>query len=262
MKFKNLYIVGSGSICISILKSLIKDGYNPVMILYKEHNISMLGNFVKNNNIENYSFDNKAEITIFLEKVREKALIISANNVYLFPSIIVDKENLKIINFHNALLPRHRGMNAPTWTIYEMDKKAGITWHLVNKNIDDGEIIIQKEINLNGTETAIYLIKQLMNLAFVAFEEIKYDLLDWNLKTYPMRNDIQYQIHYSKDIPNNGIYNESWNFQQKSAFLRSLDWGCIPQFPQPIIKTSNGDLIIENYKINENKIEICTRPIL
>lgn len=180
MKFKKIYIVGSGSICISILKSLIKDEYNPVMILYKEHNISMLGNFVKNNNIENYSFDNKAEITIFLEKVREKALIISANNVYLFPSIIVDKENLKIINFHNALLPRHRGMNAPTWTIYEMDKKAGITWHLVNKNIDDGEIIIQKKINLNGTETAIYLIKQLMNLAFVAFEEIKYDLLDWN----------------------------------------------------------------------------------
>ena len=135
------------------------------------------------------------QLTIFLEKVREKALIISANNVYLFPSIIVDKENLKIINFHNALLPRHRGMNAPTWTIYEMDKKAGITWHLVNKNIDDGEIIIQKKINLNGTETAIYLIKQLMNLAFVAFEEIKYDLLDWNLKTYPMRNDIQYQIH-------------------------------------------------------------------
>ena len=94
MKFKKIYIVGSGSICISILKSLIKDEYNPVMILYKEHNISMLGNFVKNNNIENYSFDNKAEITIFLEKVREKALIISANNVYLFPSIIVDKENL------------------------------------------------------------------------------------------------------------------------------------------------------------------------
>ena len=44
-----------------------------------------------------------------------------------------------------------------------------------------------------------------MNLAFVAFEEIKDDLLEWKLKTYPMKNDIQYQIHYSKDIPNNGI---------------------------------------------------------
>ncbi len=261
MKFQKIYLVGSGSICISILKSLLKDSYNPVMLLYKEHNLSLLGNFVKNNSIKNYSFDNKEEITTFLEKIDEKALIISANNVYLFPSIIVDKENLKIINFHNALLPHHRGMNAPTWSIYEMDKKAGITWHLVNKNIDDGEIIIQKEIKLNGTETAIYLIKQLMNLAFVAFEEIKDDLLEWKLKTYPMKNDIQYQIHYSKDIPNNGIYDESWSFQQKSAFLRSLDWGCVQQFPKPIIKTSKGDVIIENYKIIENNIEMVTKSI-
>ncbi len=262
MKFQKIYLVGSGSICISILKSLLKDNYCPIMLLYKEHNLSLLGNFVNNKKIENYSFHDKKELTEFLEKIQEKSLIISANNIYLFPTGIIDKPNLKIINFHNALLPHHRGMNAPTWSIYEMDKKAGITWHLVNKNIDDGEIIIQKEIKLNGTETAIYLIKQLMNLAFVAFEEIKDALLEWNLKTYPMKNDIPYQIHYSKDIPNNGIYNENWSFQQKSAFLRSLDWGCIPQFPKPIIKTSNGDLIIENYKIMKNKIEISTKLIL
>ncbi len=261
MKFQKIYLVGSGSICISILKSLLKDNYCPIMLLYKEHNLSLLGNFVKNKNVEHYSFDNKKDITNFLEKINEKALIISANNIYLFPSTIVDKENFKIINFHNALLPHHRGMNAPTWSIYEMDKKAGITWHLVNKNIDDGEIIIQKEIELNGTETAIYLIKQLMNLAFVAFEEIKDDLLDWNLKTYPMKNDIPYQIHYSKDIPNNGIYDVNWCFEQKSAFLRSLDWGCVQQFPKPIIKSAKGDCVIESYKIEDNKIDVFSKLI-
>ena len=61
MKFQKIYLVGSGSICISILKSLLKDSYNPVMLLYKEHNLSLLGNFVKNNSIKNYSFDNRLD---------------------------------------------------------------------------------------------------------------------------------------------------------------------------------------------------------
>ena len=256
MIFDAVYIIGSGSICSYILKSFIKDCYMPIMLLYREHTMSTLGNFINKQNIENYSFVSSKETTEFLLKINKLSLIVSANNTYIFPRSIIEKQNLKIINFHNSLLPYHKGTNAPTWSIYEMDKKTGITWHLVNDRIDNGDIIIQKELNLDHTETAIVLTKKLMDLGYIAFEEIKHEILEWDFQTIPMDSKKVCQIHYAKDIPNNGFYDNSWPFEKKSAFLRSLDWGCVSQFPKPILETISGKYEIKSYNINNGIIEL------
>lgn len=250
MIFDKVYIIGSGSICISLLKSLLKDNIVPEIILYKEHTISILSSFTSNNSIVTHKFETPKSLKSFLENIKEKSLIISANNIYLFPESVINNEYLKIINFHNAILPYHRGMNAPTWSIFEQDDFAGITWHLVNKNIDDGDIIIQKKIKLTQEETAIALIRQLMTLAFVSFEEIRNDLLIWDLKTIKMPVANNSQIHYSKDIPNDGILDLKWNTTKISAFLRSLNWGVIKQFP-------NAKILIQ-----DEFYEICSYEIL
>lgn len=259
MIFDKVFIIGSGSICINIIKSLLAKQIKIIAIMYKEHQLSPLSMFLKAKNVENYSFDNKEMLKEFLEKVNDESLIISANNIFLFPKSIVTKKNFKIINFHNALLPRHRGMNAPTWAIFEQDKITGITWHLVNEKIDDGDIIIQKSLELKGTETAIFLIKQLMNLAFNAYKEIEDDVLQWRFATTPMKKDI-FQIHYSKDIPNNGILDTRWDKMKISAFLRSLDWGCVNQFKKPKIKIEGKLYEILTYNLsNPNDIIIKTK---
>lgn len=258
MFFDKVFIIGSGSICINIIKSLQSKGITPVAILYREHNMSPLSMFLKSKNIEHHSFDDKNTCTEFLNNVDKNSLIISANNIFLFPKNIVCKENLKIINFHNALLPAHRGMNAPTWTIFEQDKIAGITWHLVNQHIDDGDIIIQKSIELDNTETSILLIRKLMNLAFLAYKEIEDAVLNWSIAPTPMK-DGEYQIHYSKDVPNDGFLNKNWKTDKISAFLRSLDWGCVKQFEKPKIKIDSKTYTINNYTIkNKETIEIIT----
>lgn len=259
MIFEKIYIVGSGSICVNIIKSLQNKNINPIAVLYKEHNLSPLSIFLNSKKIEHYSFDDKKEIKAYLEDIKEKSLIISANNIYLFPKNVVEKQNLKIVNFHNALLPKHRGMNAPTWTIFEQDKKAGITWHLVNEYIDDGDIVIQKDVDLDNTETAMVLIRKLMNLAFAAYKEIEDSLLNWNFKTTKMDQNAQYQIHYAVDVPNNGILDKTWNFDQMSAFLRSIDWGCVKQFEKPRIEIRDKLLEIIEYKIEEKKVLIETQ---
>lgn len=249
MNFHRIFIIGSGSICINVIKSLLEKDVKPICLLYKEHPISSLSIMLKNKGLEYYTFDDKNKLKEFLESINDNTLILSVNNIYLFPKSIVKKPNLKIINFHNALLPYHRGMNAPTWTIFEQDKFAGITWHIVNENIDDGDIIIQKKIELNNTETSIYLVKQLMNLAYIAYKEIEDDILNWTIKTTPMPKAKTIQIHYIKDVPNNGFYNNKWNNAKKSAFLRALDWGCINQFEKPKLIKDDEVYIISNYTI-------------
>ena len=61
-----------------------------------------------------------------------EVLIISANNEYIFPAELVKLENVTIINFHYSLLPLYRGVNIPTWVIYNEEKYTGVTWHLCN----------------------------------------------------------------------------------------------------------------------------------
>lgn len=77
MFFDKVFVVGSGSICISIIKSLSKKGIKPVSVLYKEHHISSLSMFLKNKNIEYYSFDDKNDINNFFENITNNTLIFS-----------------------------------------------------------------------------------------------------------------------------------------------------------------------------------------
>jgi methionyl-tRNA formyltransferase len=66
---------------------------------------------------------------------------------------IMKKEFLEhfdvLINYHNSLLPKYRGLNATSWSIYSGEKKTGFSYHLINKNIDDGNVLLQDAIPIS-----------------------------------------------------------------------------------------------------------------
>ena len=55
--------------------------------------------------------------------------------------------NIKAINLHPSLLPRHKGLNAIKRSFEDEFKEGGVTVHFVTSKLDDGEIIVQKAIN-------------------------------------------------------------------------------------------------------------------
>jgi hypothetical protein len=57
------------------------------------------------------------------------------------------------------------------------------------------------------------------------------------------------QIHYSRDVPNNGILNMAWSICRISAFLRSLDYGPVSIMPAPKLTVLGSEYLITNYKI-------------
>lgn len=50
------------------------------------------------------------------------------------------------INCHPSLLPKHRGSNPYTSTIREGETETGITFHLIDKKVDTGPILLQKKV--------------------------------------------------------------------------------------------------------------------
>ncbi|MDO7253168.1 formyltransferase family protein [Helicobacter cappadocius] len=242
MIFEKIIIIGNGTIALEITKIL--SAYCPIAISYKPHFLSMLEIFCKKNHIPYYHFNQNDLITKFLDNFNEKTLIISANNHYIFPREIIEKPQIKIINFHNALLPLYKGVNAPIWSIYNQDKISGITWHMVNSQLDSGEIISQSQFELTPNIKAIELIKILIQLGISSFLGFKDSLLQDDLKLTKMPPSYA-PINKAKDLPNKGFLDISWNEDKISAFLRSMDAGGV--IPKPKILISENEYIIESY---------------
>lgn len=72
------------------------------------------------------------------------------------------------VNIHPSLLPRYRGPNPYMQVILHGEKKTGVTLHLVDKNLDTGAILLQKEIDVLPDDTG----KELRERTFSAAREI------------------------------------------------------------------------------------------
>jgi methionyl-tRNA formyltransferase len=77
-------------------------------------------------------------------------------------------------NIHASLLPQYRGAAPIHWAIMNGETKTGITTFFLNSEIDCGDIIFQKEIDILPDETTGELYDRLKHLgAEVALETIK-----------------------------------------------------------------------------------------
>lgn len=75
------------------------------------------------------------------------------------------------INAHNSLLPKYRGPYPVFWALYHGEEKTGVTVHFVNTGIDDGDIILQKEVEIRRDDTIVSLEERIVPVAAQAIEE-------------------------------------------------------------------------------------------
>jgi len=61
--------------------------------------------------------------------------------------------SLGTICYHPSLLPRHRGASAINWAIIQGDTRTGLTIFWVDKGIDTGPILLQKEVEIKPDDT-------------------------------------------------------------------------------------------------------------
>jgi len=58
-----------------------------------------------------------------------------------------------VINIHGALLPTYRGKLPSFWVLANGEEKTGVTVHYMNEQLDDGPIIVQKEVPIRPDDT-------------------------------------------------------------------------------------------------------------
>ena len=65
-------------------------------------------------------------------------------------------DNIKAINLHPSLLPRHKGLNAIEKSYEDTHAEGGVSVHYVSSELDGGEVILQKSVAKKGLDFDAY----------------------------------------------------------------------------------------------------------
>ena len=100
--------------------------------------------------------------------------IILAGFLLKVPFKMVDSYPKRIINIHPSLLPKYGGKgmygdNVHVAVLENKEVESGITIHFVNKNYDEGEVILQKKCAVSVREGVGGLKKKIRDLEFEYF---------------------------------------------------------------------------------------------
>lgn len=132
------------------IEKLITDRLCGAIDVAKKHSIPYL--FLEKNVLKDKFWN------LFDKEIRKVDLIVLAGFMPIIPEYICKKYEYRIINTHPSLLPKYGGKGMYGVKVQEAvmannEKFAGCTVHYVNSGIDTGDIILQKKIKVDYTET-------------------------------------------------------------------------------------------------------------
>lgn len=230
--FTRAVVLGGGRIACDCLVALADAGL-PVHAIHNDTSpFSLLHRAANRPNCSWQKLADPQALTRFFLSIHEPTLVVSANNAWIVPTKVLNNPSLRFINYHNSLLPRHRGRNAPSWAIYSGDQYTGATWHLIDSGIDTGPIIAQQTVVITPRCTALQLVAECMRVAAALFHQFLPGLLTWSFSTSPPVHD-RSEYHSSHHVPALGLLDPTWPLTRISRLLRALDYGPLDILPRP-----------------------------
>ena len=134
----------------------------------------------------------------------------------ILPDRILDIPKKCSINIHPSILPKYRGSSPIQYALLNGDKKTGVTIIDMNQNVDSGNILGQKEMDVPNDANFGYLYEKLgilgSKLLLEVIDNISNDRLnikiqDHDKKTFaPKIKKSQYKINFDQNGLN--IYNQ------------------------------------------------------
>lgn len=156
-------------------------------------------------------------------------IVFSANNWDVIRAEVLGIPADGILNFHNGPLPEYRGVNAPSWAIFNRERRYGVSWHYVAERVDAGDLVATAAVDIGEDETAISLIFKCIDAGIGLLPKILEQYLGGGLAPVPQEGKGRY--YRAADVPNDGYLDFTTDFEQLSALVRALTFR---PFPSPI----------------------------
>lgn len=177
MKSTKVVFFGTSDRSLPILETLKQD-FDLCLCVTKTNSKIGRDQIEKETEVKRWSRENKIEF-VEVSSLKDKDLELVIKNInrvspdigivadfsYIIPQEIIDALNGKIINIHFSLLPKYRGASPVQHAILNGDKASGVSFYLLDKFMDKGDILEQYEYNISSNITSGELYDELFIFA-------------------------------------------------------------------------------------------------
>jgi methionyl-tRNA formyltransferase len=170
------------------------------------------------------------------DRIREDAepfeWLFSIANLSIIPDDVLALPTKGSINFHDGPLPRYAGLNAPSWAILKGEKEHGISWHLIEGGIDEGDVLESERFTLGESDTSVVANTRCWEAAIESFGRLVPKLVDGSFTR--AKQDLSQRTYFGRfDRPEGGAVID-WRkpATEISALVRALDFG--PRYTNPL----------------------------
>jgi methionyl-tRNA formyltransferase len=179
------YILGNDSLTIQCAEILLAHNYQILAVI---SSAPVVQDWAAQRSIQLFSSFPKNQ-----ESLAPCDYLFSIVNWQILPEWVLKLPRYFAINYHDSPLPKYAGVHATSWAILNNEKQHGITWHVMEKQVDAGDILKQVIFPVDKKETALSLNLKCYQTAITAFSELVEDLArntqvripqDLNQRTY------------------------------------------------------------------------------
>ena len=186
---------GSSQYCLPILNVLINNFNLKGIITASDKQVgrkqilspSPVKQFALSHNLQYFTPSDKNQLLTLYNKLNSLNidLFVVADYGMIIPEKIFSLPRHKTINIHFSRLPEYRGPSPVQYTILNGEKSAWISFMLMAKDLDTGDILKQIEFSLQGNETSGSLYTDLFNIAADNLVGVINDYIKGELKPIP-----------------------------------------------------------------------------
>jgi len=191
-------------------------------IMVFTHDTSENEEFVKHLKVNNIRLA-YGNVNNSLDLIREFCpdYLLSVYYRYIVSIDILNIVNNKAMNLHPSLLPAYKGTKSSVWAILNNEKYTGVSFHYMDSSIDNGKLILQKEIIIKEEDTAYSLYHKLIGVFSSNFCKA-FDLL---MAGYNGVEQKGFSSYYSRKLPYEGkreikdlSLEDAWRFVRAMYF--------------------------------------------
>ncbi len=195
--------MGTPEFAVAPLAKLSENGYNIVGVVTVPDKPSGRGLKVNRSAVKQYAIEHlipagtklmqpvSLKDEQFLSELRQlDADMFIVVAFRMLPEVVWAMPRLGTFNLHGSLLPLYRGAAPINWAIIKGEKKSGVTTFLIDKEIDTGNILMQRECPIEEGETIGTLYDKLMEIGAGLVVETVEGLMEGKLVPVPQEGKI------------------------------------------------------------------------
>ena len=257
--------MGTPDFAVAPLKKLIDNGFNIVGVItvadkpagrgqklrqspVKVYAESKGLNILQPTNLKSDEFDGQ------LKALNPNLQIVVAFR--MLPEKVWSLPKIGTINLHASLLPQYRGAAPINWAVINGEKETGVTTFFIEKQIDTGEIILQKKVKIESDETAGTLHDKLMETGSELIVETCNKFLEGKSESVSQINLLQ-EIDSLKPAPKIFKADCKIDWNQPSEVVKNFIHGLSP-YPGAFCKIALANNNLKTLKVFNVEIESKT----